>query len=281
MHTFAVSIHTTWNGTVFFYSKLMEETLNASLEFSIAETVKKAVTDALALCGLSPEHIPGLFSGTPERSLDPKDVGTKKRNYKFRSPEEMEALNKEKEPITESLKELWAVDDCRFRLIHPLRKLNEELKAKTNRDFDLEEIWLWLCIRKIPFNMLRNEEVEAFNGCDQVGRANWVCTLLSSKMMDFYKKDIVKRAYSLSPGDKLYSEKEKKASADSPDGAASAETPLVVREPGLSDFEFRINGRRYYSDPLEHRDIEIPESMEPRPDDDAWLNLRKGWVHNG
>lgn len=199
------------------------------------------------------------------------------------SQQELFELREMAMPITTDLVELWNIQDARARLLHPMRDFAKYLLENTDRLYDVHDIWQYLCHFKIPYMMLRYDFFDDYIALTKIQRADWLCEVLRAETGGLvWKKDLLIKAMKLKPGMNLFFQREAATSTRFPapkKRVVMKDEQSETKDPGLSDFEFRRNGVRYYYDETEKRDIEIPEDFEPRPDAEAWLNTHSGWMH--
>lgn len=164
--------------------------------------------------------------------------------------------------ISGTLDQIWRNQNLQYRVMHNVRPYAELVKTKTGMEVTLEEIWSWLSKYKLERYFSNPTRYAQFKVSRPERLADWCFNVIAEKSMgQYWMNDYV-----------AYVNKVFASQAPSPEAAPS-------REPGLSEYEYRVNGKRYYFDKKENCEYEIPEEAEARPNDVAWLNARSGlWV---
>lgn len=188
-------------------------------------------------------------------------------------PEQKEQISVQKEPslfqdkdlvlnISGTLDQIWRNQNLQYRVMHNVRPYAELVKTKTGMDVTLEEIWSWLSKYKLERYFADPKRYDQFKDSNPERIADWCFNVIAEKCMGrYWMKDYL--AYT----NKILSSQEPRSEA------------VPQREPGLSEYEYRVNGKRYYFDKKENCEYEIPENAEARPNDVAWLNARTSqWV---
>lgn len=188
----------------------------------------------------------------------------------------------EAQPVATDMIALWEVESCRSLLSISMKQFAAFLKNETGRTYAEDDIWRWLCRFRIPYFMLRQNFVQDYMTLPSLDKANWICTILeNTEYGAYWQSDILARAKNIPKGARLVYESRPKAEAPAPGQIAmkaEGHGPTEL-EIGLSEYEFTIDGKRYYYDQREQAKIPIPDEMEARPSADAWLNKRtKNWV---
>lgn len=171
--------------------------------------------------------------------------------------------------IQEVLNYIWISEKLKFQVYHAVTPYVDHVKSQGNLVVTHNEMWNFLSSKKLVRHFNRPDRKEKFLGMGFDERTKWIYnTLCNIALSERWKEDAEK-----------YFSAAAETSSPSIDETLNPEPSTVNIEPGLSDFEFRRNGVRYYYDETEKRDIEIPEDFEPRPDAEAWLNTHSGWMH--
>ena len=164
--------------------------------------------------------------------------------------------------ISGTLDQIWRNQNLQYRVMHNVRPYAELVKTKTGMDVTLEEIWSWLSKYKLERYFSNPTRYAQFKVSRPERLADWCFNVIAEKSMgQYWMYDYL-----------AYVNKVFATQAPTPE-------PAPQREPGLSEFEYRVGDRRFYFDKKENCEYEIPEGAEPRPNDDSWLNTRSGlWV---
>lgn len=164
--------------------------------------------------------------------------------------------------ISGYLDQIWRTLSLQYRVMHNVRPYAELVKKETGAEVTTEDAWNWLSKYKLERYFADPKRYDQFKDSNPERIADWCFNVIAEKCMGrYWMKDYL--AYT----NKILSSQEPRTEAE----------PL--REPGLSEYEYRVNGKRYYFDKKENCEYEIPEEAEARPNDGAWFNTRSGlWV---
>lgn len=164
--------------------------------------------------------------------------------------------------ISVTLDQIWRNQNLQYRVMHNVRPYAELVKAETGTEVTLEDVWNWLTRFKLERYFSNPTRFAQFKISRPERLADWCFNVIAEKSMgQYWMYDYL-----------AYVNKVFAAQAPTPEAAPQ-------REPGLSEFEYRVGDRRFYFDKKENCEYEIPEGAEPRPNDDSWLNTRSGlWV---
>lgn len=164
--------------------------------------------------------------------------------------------------ISGYLDQIWRTLSLQYRVLHNVRPYAELVKKETGAEVTTEDAWNWLSKYKLERYFSNPTRYAQFKVSRPERLADWCFNVIAEKSMgQYWMNDYV-----------AYVNKVFASQSPSPEAAPS-------REPGLSEFEYRVNGKRYYFDKKENCEYEIPENAEARPSDGAWFNTRSGlWV---
>lgn len=190
-----------------------------------------------------------------------KDIGAD-------SDPELFNKNEQEMDIRESLKYIWKNQKLKYQVYHAVLPYTEHVRTELNVDVSNDEVWDYLC-DKLNKHFSNPKRRFSFITKEFTERTSWIFnTLCNTSLSSLWMNDTV---------DWFRNRGSEDESIDKSPNHQITKSPTI--EPGLSDFEFRVDGVRFYSDPFEKRDIEIPEDFEPRPDAESWLNPHSGWMH--
>ena len=209
-----------------------------------------------------------------------KDIDQDK--IRFKNQDKVQDYNPELFPrieqemdIKASLNYIWTDQKMKFQVYHAVIPYADHVNAELNSSFSVDDIWTFLCEKKLSKHFSNPKRRQFFLTKEFSERTSWIFnTLCNVSLSNLWMKDIVDWFKKLNSGEV------EKTKNHNPEPSTMNPEPSAVPQPGLSEFEFRRNGVRFYSDPFEQRDIEIPEDFGPRPDAEAWLNPHSGWMHN-